>query len=68
MSTPLEQFFTDRQRAQAAEDPMAAVCTAANVDAQGLAQLRTLVLREVAGSWRYLLTPPLQNGRICRNS
>ena len=43
----LTQFHTDRDRARSAKDPMANVCTVANVDENGSAQLRTLVLRDV---------------------
>ncbi len=44
---PLITFNRDRQAAYGANDPMAHVCTVANVDANGHPQLRTLVLREV---------------------
>jgi pyridoxine/pyridoxamine 5'-phosphate oxidase len=44
---PLEQFDADRARAFAAQDPMASVCTVANIDARGAVQIRTLVLRNV---------------------
>ena len=44
---PLALFHADRARARAAEDPMAHLCTVANVDERQQAQLRTLVLREV---------------------
>lgn len=47
---PLVLFDSDRGRARVAEDPMAHLCTVANVDAAGRAQMRTLVLREVDGS------------------
>ena len=44
---PIEKFHEDRSAAFAAEDPMAAVCTVANVDHEGQVQIRTLVLRNV---------------------
>ncbi len=44
---PLEAFFEDRQRARDAGDPMAALCSVANMDSDGNAQLRTLVLRDM---------------------
>lgn len=44
---PLELFHEDRARAREAEDPMAHLCTLANVDEHGIPQMRTLVLREV---------------------
>ena len=47
---PLRLFARDRQRAWDAQDPMAALCTVANVDADGAVQQRTLVLRDVDGS------------------
>ena len=43
----LSQFYADRDRARSAQDPMASVCTLANIDERGSAQLRTLVLRDV---------------------
>ncbi len=46
---PLNLFNADRQRARDAEDPMAHLCTVANVDDLGRAQMRTLVLRDVDG-------------------
>ena len=46
---PLALFHAERARARAAEDPMANLCTVANVDEHQRAQLRTLVLREVGG-------------------
>ena len=46
---PWARFHSDRQRAFAANDAMAPLCTTANVDATGNAQLRTLVLRDVDG-------------------
>ncbi len=46
---PLELFDADRARARDAGDPMAHICTVANIDDQGRAQQRTLVLREVDG-------------------
>ena len=46
---PLELFEADRARAREAGDPMAHVCTVANIDAQGRAQQRTLVLRNLDG-------------------
>jgi pyridoxine/pyridoxamine 5'-phosphate oxidase len=45
----LTQFHIDRDRARSAKDAMANVCTVANVDKNGSAQLRTLVLRDVEG-------------------
>ncbi|XOV84393.1 MAG: hypothetical protein ACFHXK_04600 [bacterium] len=44
---PIKKFHEERAAAFAAEDPMAALCTVANVDGNGRAQLRTLVLRNV---------------------
>ena len=49
MTNPLQQFSEDRRRAFAQEDPMAALCTVANADADGLVHARTLVLRELNG-------------------
>ncbi len=46
---PLAWFNADRARARAADDPMANLCTVANVDADNRPQLRTLVLRDVDG-------------------
>ena len=46
---PLTLFDADRARAREATDPMAHLCTVANIDAQGQPQIRTLVLREVDG-------------------
>ena len=43
---PIDQFKADRDAARAAKDPMANLCTVANVSADG-AELRTLVLRDV---------------------
>ncbi len=48
LADPMLSFQTDRQRAKEANDPMAAVCVLATVDAAGLPQARTLVLRDVA--------------------
>ncbi len=47
---PLAIFNEDRARAKSAQDPMAPLCTVANVDPHGRAQLRTLVLRDVDGA------------------
>jgi len=44
---PIEKFHQDRSAAFDAKDPMAAVCTVANVDNDGQVQIRTLVLRNV---------------------
>jgi pyridoxine/pyridoxamine 5'-phosphate oxidase len=44
---PIKQFHEDRTAAFEAKDPMAAVCTVANVDDAGRVQVRTLVLRNV---------------------
>lgn len=44
---PLERLAADRAKARAANDPMAALCILATVDAQGQPQARTLVLREL---------------------
>lgn len=49
MTDPLIEFHTDREAARQAQDPMAALCVVANVDAKGQAQLRTVVLRDIAG-------------------
>lgn len=46
---PVGLFNSDRSRAREAEDPMAHLCTIANVDPDGRPQMRTLVLREVDG-------------------
>lgn len=43
----LTQFYADRDSARSAQDPMANVCTLANIDEHGSVQLRTLVLRDV---------------------
>ena len=45
---PIEQFYADRAEAQAAQDPMAAVCCVASYDGAQVQQ-RTLVLRDVEG-------------------
>ncbi|NOX52302.1 MAG: hypothetical protein GXP16_17470 [Gammaproteobacteria bacterium] len=50
MLDPVTQFTHDRARAWQQKDPMAGLCTVANIDAAGQAQLRTLVLREVEGA------------------
>ena len=50
MTDPIGIFHDDRARARQAEDPMAALCTVANIDADQQPQLRTLVLREVDGA------------------
>jgi pyridoxine/pyridoxamine 5'-phosphate oxidase len=44
---PLQQLFSDRARARDQRDPCANLCTLANIDEQGFAQARTLVLREL---------------------
>ncbi len=50
MSTdPLNWFHAEREAARAADDPMAHLCTVANVDADRQPQVRTLVLREIDG-------------------
>ena len=46
---PLGLFHADRVRAREAQDPMAHLCTVANIDPNGRPQMRTLVLREVDG-------------------
>ncbi len=67
---PLALFDADRSRARDAQDPMAHLCTVANVDASGRAQMRTLVLREVDGRLAIFVnaTSPkwggLQNGFV----
>jgi pyridoxamine 5'-phosphate oxidase len=67
---PLQLFNSDRDRARAQEDAMAHLCTVANVDANGQAQVRTLVLREIAGQLAIFVnaTSPkwahLQNGFV----
>ena len=47
LDDPLGCLATDRARARAANDPMAALCTLATVDALGQPHARTLVLREL---------------------
>lgn len=49
MTDPLALLAADRALARERQDPCAALCTLANVDANGLPQARTLVLRDVAG-------------------
>lgn len=44
---PLLRFRHERDAARDAQDPMASLCTVANVDEAGDAQLRSLVLRDV---------------------
>ena len=44
---PLDLFFTDQARAFDAKDPMASLCTVANVDDKQQPQVRTLVLRKL---------------------
>lgn len=46
---PLQRLAADRASARARQDPCAGLCTLANVDEEGLPQLRTLVLRDVEG-------------------
>ena len=46
---PMALFNADRSRARSANDPMAHLCTGANIDSTGRAQLRTLVLRDIQG-------------------
>ncbi len=46
---PLALFRTEREAARAADDPMAHLCTVANVDADRQPQVRTLVLRDIEG-------------------
>ena len=46
---PLETFHQERGDAFAAKDPMAPLSTVASVDASGVPQLRTLVLRDLDG-------------------
>lgn len=48
MKDPLALLAADRALARERRDPCAALCTLANVDAGGLPQARTLVLRDVA--------------------
>ena len=42
-------LLDDRAEARSHNDPCANLCTLANIDAAGLPQARTLVLREVEG-------------------
>lgn len=64
---PLDQFLHDLNLARAAADPMANLCTVANVDATGQVQQRTLVLRQVDGQLAIFINatspkwPHLQN-------
>jgi pyridoxine/pyridoxamine 5'-phosphate oxidase len=44
---PLQRLLSDRSQAREARDPCANLCTLANIDEQGFAQARTLVLREL---------------------
>jgi len=44
---PIERLTVDRAKARAANDPMAALCILATVDAQGQPHARTLVLRDL---------------------
>ncbi len=44
---PITRLNADRASARTANDPMAALCTLATVDAQGQPHTRTLVLREL---------------------
>ena len=44
---PLQRLAADRAKARTANDPMAALCVLATVDAQGQPHARTLVLREL---------------------
>ena len=46
---PMHLFAQERQQAWDAQDPSAALCTVANVNQAGEAELRTLVLRDVDG-------------------
>ena len=46
---PLTWFSTEREAARAADDPMANLCTVANVDESRQPQVRTLVLRDIDG-------------------
>jgi pyridoxamine 5'-phosphate oxidase len=46
---PLGLLRQDRERARSLEDPCAALCTLANVDADGVPHARTLVLRDLDG-------------------
>ena len=47
LDDPLQRLAADRAKARAANDPMAALCVLATVDAQGQPHARTLVLREL---------------------
>lgn len=47
VADPIAMLRDDRSRARALSDPCAGLCTLANVDAQGIPQARTLVLRDV---------------------
>lgn len=47
--SPLRQLRSDRSEARDARDPCANLCTLASVDEQGIAQARTLVLRDLDG-------------------
>jgi pyridoxine/pyridoxamine 5'-phosphate oxidase len=69
MTDPLQRLRDDRQRARSLEDPCAALCTLANIDAEGMPQARTLVLRELDGQlavfinqtspkWTHLVSGP----------
>lgn len=44
---PLAQLAADRTLARERQDPCAGLCTVANIDADGLPQARTLVLRDM---------------------
>jgi pyridoxine/pyridoxamine 5'-phosphate oxidase len=44
---PIGQLRRDREKARSLEDPCAALCTLANVDADGIPHARTLVLRDL---------------------
>ena len=46
---PLDWFRREREAARAADDPMAHLCTVANVDEDRQPQVRTLVLRDIDG-------------------
>ena len=46
---PLALFASERTKAFEAKDPMAALCSVATVDDQGIPSVRTLVLRDLDG-------------------
>ncbi len=48
LKDPLDRFTAERTAALSANDPMAALCTAASVSPYGRLDIRTLVLRDLA--------------------